>query len=197
METYPAHARCRPGYRRRRVKTSARTPRVVITGSESTGKTTLAAHLAAALGTIWIPEYSRTFAETRGNSLSAATVEPIALGQIEAEDAAESGDHELLVLDTDLVSTTVYAEHYYGSCPPWIMTAALERLGDLYLLGDIDLPWQADTVRDQPASRAVVQQRFVDRLDELGARVARVSGTGAGRLSNALDHVAAWQRSMS
>lgn len=176
---------------------SARTPRVVITGSESTGKTTLAAELATALGTIWIPEYSRIYAETSGNPLSAATVEPIALGQIEAEDAAEWGDHELLILDTDLVSTTVYAEHYYGSCPPWIMTAAGERLGELYLLAEIDLPWQTDGVRDQPASRTVVQQRFVDRLDELGARVARISGTGAGRLGTALDAVASWQRSKS
>jgi len=173
---------------------SARTPRVVITGSESTGKTTLAAELATALATIWIPEYSRIYAERSGNSLSAATVEPIALGQIEAEDAAESGDHEWLVLDTDLVSTTVYAEHYYGACPLWIMTAARARLGDLYLLGDIDLPWQADGIRDQPASRAVVQQRFIDRLDEFGARVAQVSGTGAGRLGSALDAVESWRR---
>lgn len=176
---------------------SARTPRVVITGSESTGKTTLAAELATALATIWIPEYSRIYAERSGNSLSAATVEPIALGQIDAEDAAESGDHELLVLDTDLVSTTVYAEHYYSSCPQWIMTAARARLGDLYLLGDIDLPWQADGIRDKPASRAVVHQRFIDRLDEFGARVAQVSGTGAGRLGSALDAVESWQRFMS
>ncbi len=176
---------------------SARTPRVVITGSESTGKTTLAAELATALATIWIPEYSRIYAERSGNSLSAATVEPIALGQIDAEDAAESGDHELLVLDTDLVSTTVYAEHYYDSCPQWIMTAARARLGDLYLLGEIDLRWQADGIRDQPASRAVVQQRFIDRLDEFGARVAQVSGTGAGRLGSALDAVESWQRFMS
>lgn len=196
METYSAHARCRTRQRRPRVKKSGRTPRVVITGSESTGKTTLAAELATALATIWIPEYSRTYAEQSGSSLSAATVEPIALGQIDAEDAAESGNHELLVLDTDLVSTTVYAEHYYGSCPPWILSAARSRLGDLYLLGEIDLPWKADGVRDQPASRAVVQQRFVDRLDEFGARVARVSGTGAVRLSTALDAVGAWQRSI-
>ncbi len=195
MERRPARAGwCR---RRRRpgVKESARTPRVVITGSESTGKTTLAADLARALETIWVPEYSRIYAETSGNPLSAATIEPIALGQIRAEDAAEARIHELLVLDTDLVSTTVYAEHYYGSCPPWILTAACDRLGDLYLLGEIDLPWQADGVRDRAGSRAVVQQRFIDRLDEFGARVSRVSGTGAGRLGTALDAVAAWQRS--
>jgi len=42
-----------------------------------------------------------------------------------------------------------------------------------------------------------VQQRFIDRLDEFGARVAQVSGTGAGRLGSALDAVESWQRFMS
>mgnify|MGYP000592549471 CR=1 FL=1 len=30
---------------------------------------------------------------------------------------------KLLVLDTDLVSTVVYARHYYGHCPAWIEEA--------------------------------------------------------------------------
>lgn len=177
---------------RRREK---RVPRIVVTGSESTGKTTLAGEIASLLRTVWVPEYSRIYAETSGNLLSAATIEPIARGQMTAEDAAEPGANGVLVLDTDLVSTTVYAEHYYGACPPWIMVAARERMGDLYLLADVDLPWEADGVRDQPATRAMVQHRFVDRLEELGARVAWVSGLGDERLSNAADAIALWRSS--
>lgn len=174
---------------------AGRIPRIVVTGSESTGKTTLAREIAAVLRTVWVPEYSRIYAETIGVPLSAADVEPIAHGQIAAEDAAEPLASDVLMLDTDLVSTTIYAEHYYGSCPPWIMMAARERLGDLYLLADIDLPWIADRVRDRPAARALMHQRFIDRLGEFGACVASVTGTEGDRLTTVLDAIALWKRS--
>ncbi|MEJ7758860.1 MAG: ATP-binding protein [Gemmatimonadaceae bacterium] len=169
---------------------TGRVPRIVVTGSESTGKTTLAGEIASLLRTVWVPEYSRIYAETSGNLLSVATIETIARGQIMAEDAAEQQAHGVLVLDTDLVSTTVYAEHYYGACPRWIMVAARERMGDLYLLADVDLPWEADGIRDQPAARALVQRRFVDRLEEMGARVACVSGIRGERLASAAEAIA-------
>jgi len=96
--------------------------RIVVTGSESTGKTTLARTLALELRAPWVPEFARDYAAARGGVLSAADVEPIARGQVAREDAAMAalGDRGVLVLDTDLVSTTVYAEHYYGRCPAWI-----------------------------------------------------------------------------
>lgn len=171
-------------------------PRIVVTGSESTGKTTLAREIAAALDTIWLPEFSRIYAEASDQPLSAATVEPIARGHMAAEDAAAPFATGALVLDADLVSTTVYSEHYYGFCAPWIMAAARERLGALYLLAETDLPWEADGVRDQPETRAIVHQRFVDRLQELGARVAPVRGVGSERLTHALKAIAEWRRSL-
>jgi len=195
VETLIPRANHDPGLRCRSVRHAGRIPRIVVTGSESTGKTTLAREIAAALRTVWVPEYSRTYAETIGVPLSAANVEPIAHGQIAAEDVAEPLANDVLILDTDLVSTTVYAEHYYGSCPPWIMVAARERLGDLYLLADIDLPWKADSVRDRPAARALVHQGFIDRLREFSACVASVSGMEGDRLTTALDAIALWKRS--
>ncbi len=180
----------------------ARVPRIVVTGGESTGKTTLAAALAKALGSLWVPEYSRTYAELVGRALTSADVEPIARGQVAVEDAAierwrvqfgPRRDAPPLVLDTDLVSTTVYAEHYYGACPEWIMAAARERLGDLYLLCEPDLPWTADGVRDQPEKRLELHSAFGTRLREVGARVESVTGVGDERLRGALAVVARWR----
>lgn len=169
--------------------------RIVVTGTESTGKTTLAAAIAAALGTHWVPEYSRTYAEQVRRELTSADVEPIAHGQMAAEDAAtarwcaefrQRRDGPPLVLDTDLVSTTVYARHYYGACPEWVMAAAQRRLGDLYLLCEADLPWLADGVRDQPHARQQLHEAFAHCLAEMGARVELVSGVAEERLRRAL-----------
>ncbi|MEP7383935.1 MAG: ATP-binding protein [Gemmatimonadota bacterium] len=169
--------------------------RVVVTGSESTGKTTLATEVAAALGTQWVAEFARGYARQAQHDLTAADVEPIARGQRAAEELAIAAWHDAfdgtaspppLILDTDLVSTTVYAEHYYGHCPPWILAEARARLGDLYLLCEPDLPWEADGVRDRPAERHELHIAFRARLREFGARVAPVSGSGPARLGTAL-----------
>lgn len=172
-----------------------RPPLVIVTGGESTGKTTLAAQLADALGSAWVPEYSRAYAESVHRPLTADDVSPIARGQMAAEEAALArwmamwGAHATwppLVLDTDLISTTVYAEHYYGDCPAWIMRAARERVGSLYLLCEPDLPWSADGVRDQPSAREQLHAAFRDRLIEFGVTVAPVRGSGPARLSAAM-----------
>ena len=62
--------------------------RIVVTGSESTGKTTLARQLAERLGARWVPEQSREYAARVGRPLTAGDVEAIANEQIAAEDAA-------------------------------------------------------------------------------------------------------------
>ena len=102
--------------------------RIAVTGSESTGKTTLARDLADHFGVLWVREQSRSYAERVRHALTAEDVSPIASEQIAAEDAAlveaaRRGDRWLF-LDTDLVSTVVYARHYYGSCPSWIEAEA-------------------------------------------------------------------------
>lgn len=140
--------------------------RVVLTGSESTGKTTLTADLARHYGAIWVPEYVRGFADWKGAPLDAGDVEAIAEGQIAAQDLALERAEKLLLLDTDLLSTVVYAEHYYGSCPEWVRAAALHRRADLYLLCDIDVPWTPDPQRDRPGDRPVMHDLFRQALTE-------------------------------
>jgi NadR type nicotinamide-nucleotide adenylyltransferase len=164
--------------------------RVVVTGSESTGKTTLAADLARQFGTIWIPEFARTYADLKvaqtGTPLDASDVEPIARGQIAAEDRGLADARGLLVLDTDLVSTTVYARHYYGACPAWIEEAARARRADLYLLCTIDVPWVADPQRDRPHLRDHLHDLFAAAIVALGAPCVEISGSWTARVATAI-----------
>ena len=164
--------------------------RVVVTGSEGTGKTTLAGDLARQFGTVCVAEYAREYLDrkvaTTGLPLDERDVEPIARGQIAAEDRGAATAKGLLVLDTDLVSTTVYARHYYGACPAWIDQAARDRRGDLYLLCDIDVPWVADSVRDRPHHREHIHALFVEALNTLGAPYVLIRGSWAARLTTAV-----------
>lgn len=154
---------------------------VVVTGSECTGKTTLARTLAARHDTAVAAEYSREYALAHGAPLTDADVDPIARGTVRAADAAIAEaarrGRPLVVLDTDLASTLVYAWHYYGGAPAWVQQEARARRGDLYLLCHPDVPWVADPVRDRPHLREQLHALFHQRLVALGARVAHVHGS--------------------
>jgi len=165
--------------------------RVVLTGGECTGKTTLAAVLAERFLTSWVPEAARRYAASTKAALSAATVAPIARLAMRMHDEATDARPSLLFLDTDLISTVVYSRHYYGHCEQWIVDEAAARRAELYLLGAPDLPWTPDGVRDRPTHRAELFEQFSRTLDEFGARKVIVHGTGADRTELAVRAVEA------
>jgi NadR type nicotinamide-nucleotide adenylyltransferase len=164
--------------------------RVVVTGSECTGKTTLAEALAEHCQTICIPEYARQFVRGKLAAPEYANVEAIARGQIALEDEAALGGRDLLIQDTDLLSTVVYSRHYYGDCPHWIEDELDRRRPDLYLLAGIDVPWKADgDQRDRGHRREEMQALFRGALEQCGARVVEVRGPHANRLKLALEAI--------
>jgi NadR type nicotinamide-nucleotide adenylyltransferase len=172
----------------RAMKISSRPLIVVVTGSECTGKTTLAAAIAAQFDVPWSREFVREYVDIRQAPLDAPDVEPIARGQLAAERAAEhaAAAHRsrIVIRDTDLISTTVYSRHYYGMCPEWIEVAARERIGDLYLLLCPDVPWVADGLQRDTSNedaRAQMHALFRDALDAASARVVEIRGDWSER----------------
>jgi NadR type nicotinamide-nucleotide adenylyltransferase len=161
--------------------TKARPLRVVVTGSECTGKTTLAAELAARFAAPWSKEYVREYQDAKGAPVGLADVEAIAAGQIAAEETALRAADALVFHDTDVLSTVVYSRHYNGACPRRVEEAARERRADLYLLLRPDLPWVADAQRDRPLQREEIHALFEQALLATGARVVEVEGTGEER----------------
>jgi NadR type nicotinamide-nucleotide adenylyltransferase len=169
--------------------------RVCVTGPESTGKTTLAARLAEYVHTEWVPEASRVYAERKGGELDASDVAPIAREHVRLADAAaeraRAAGKTLLVLDTDLLSTVVYARHYYRMVPPWIERVERARRAELYLLCDVDVPWIPDGIRDRPQNREAMFALFRDALVRRKARYVVVRGGWEERWAIAERSVAA------
>lgn len=160
--------------------------RICLTGPESTGKTTLTEQLARELNVPWSAEYAREYAEARNNDLTAADVEPIARGEIALLDhaitEAAARRANLVLHDTDLISTVVYARHYYGACPQWIEDQARLRRADLYLLMDIDVVWIADEARDySDEARTELFHAFRAALAEFACQWQLISGDWATR----------------
>lgn len=163
--------------------------RVVVTGSESTGKTELARRLAAHFDAELVPEFVREFAASKGEAITFSDHGPIARGQMALEDehfelARRRG--AMVIQDTDLLSTVVYCNHYFGAAPQWIVDTARERRPDLYLLTEIDVPWIADGIRDREHQREEMQSLFRSAVAESGAPFVVIEGDWEVRWRTAL-----------
>ena len=161
--------------------------RVAVVGSECTGKTTLAAALAAHYQTAWVPEFARQFVIDKGAAPDYEDVEAIARGQIALEDEKADEASRLLIKDTDLLSTLLYSRHYYGDCPQWIEGALEKRAADLYLLADIDIPWVPDgEQRDRGERREEMHELFRCALDDRRLTFNQIRGSHGERLEAAV-----------
>jgi NadR type nicotinamide-nucleotide adenylyltransferase len=155
-------------------------------GPESTGKTTLAAQLAAHYRTVWVPEFSRLYQEQKGAAPGLSDVLPIAEGQLRWEAEAWPRAKGLLICDTDILETKVYSEAYNGTVPPALLREVEKHLGDFYLLADIDLLWVPDGIRDRPDVREEMYHRFRRELLVRELPFAAISGSARERLEKSI-----------
>ena len=169
--------------------------RIVVTGSECTGKTTLASAIAAKLDAPFSSESARDYVNELGRVVQFSDVEPIARRQIEIEDALLGDGSPMYIFDTDLFSTLIYSRLYFGRCPGWIEPLCRARRSDLYLLCGIDLPWIKDGFQrgqDTPKKRQHAHDLFANVLNENGCSVTAVSGLNDNRLQCAISTIEAW-----
>jgi NadR type nicotinamide-nucleotide adenylyltransferase len=162
---------------------------VVVTGSECTGKSTLARDLAQAYAVECAPEYVRQFVDTIGGRPQFSDHGPIARGQKALEDEYRARASGLLIHDTDLLSTVAYCRAYFDRCPEWIEAAAVDRQAALYLLCDIDVPWVADGLRDRSERREEMHALFVSVLEGAGVRYVVLRGSREARVAEARRHI--------
>ena len=143
--------------------------KVVLFGPESTGKTTLSQQLARHYNSVWTPEYARGYLQDIWNNERRTCLPkdllPIAEGQMKLENELAKKTNSVLICDTDLLETKVYSEAYYlGSCDPILEKYALQNTYDLYFLTYIDVPWEADDLRDKPNERERMFKAFENTL---------------------------------
>ncbi len=160
--------------------------KIVLTGPESTGKTTLAAQLAEHFGTVWVPEFARAYLDGLNRPYRQDDLLEIARGQIAQERDFLKKAKELLFFDTSLEVVKVWSEFRYGNCDPWILEQLEHGLHDLYLLCSPDLAWTFDPQREHPQSRDALFEIYRKDLTQLNVPFFELRGLGEERLRNAV-----------
>lgn len=161
--------------------------RLVVTGPESTGKSSLSAGLSAELNMPWVPEYARTYLELLPRKYTYDDLWEIALGQRASERSAPQAP--LLILDTDLLVLEVWYLWVFGRVPEGLEELIQSQRPGYYLLCNIDLPWEPDPLREHPQHRQELFDLHRERLEARGLPYAVVSGRDQLRLESALQVV--------
>ncbi len=168
--------------------------KVVLFGPESTGKTTLSQQLAKYYNTVWVPEYAREYLQNKWNNerktCEPSDLLPIAEGQIKLENALAKKASNILICDTDLLETKVYSEAYYlGHCDTTLEKYALENTYEMYFLTYVDIPWEADDLRDKPNEREKMFLYFKETLEKYDRKFVILKGNKKERLNKAISYI--------
>ena len=164
--------------------------KIVMCGPESTGKTTLTKQLAQYFETNWTPEFARNYLEQKWNSTQQICepkdLLPIAIGQINLENAALQNANQFLFCDTSLIVTKIFSEIYYNFCDATLDKAARKHKYDLFFLMDIDVPSKKDNLKGLPENRVATFSIFKQALIDSKKPFIILSGDEKTRLDKAI-----------
>lgn len=160
--------------------------RIAITGPESTGKSTLAKQLAQHYHTLWVPEFAREYISSLNRPYQQEDILTIAKNQLKKENEIASKANHFLFCDTELIVTKIWSEHSFKVCDEWILANINSHIYNLYLLCNIDLPWQFDPQREHPHLREYFFQLYLNELKSRNFNYTIISGTNQSRFLNAI-----------
>ena len=163
--------------------------KIVCTGPESTGKTTLSQQLANHYECSWVAEYARGYLEGLGSPYQETDLDIIAEGQIELENMMAGLGGDLVVCDTDLLTIKIWSQVKYGRCSDWLLEKYALRANDLYLLCGIDIPWEADPQRENPDDREKIYELYKNELVITRRPFIELSGDQVIRFRDAMAEI--------
>lgn len=162
----------------------------ILTGPESSGKTTLASTLANYWPAELVAEQARIYLEEKSidstYQYQQADILAIAKQHVAKEQTALQQQPERLICDTDLLVLIVWSEVKFGSCDKWILEQFIQALGASsrhYILCDWQIPWEPDPLRESPAEREELFRLYQAKLKDFGIDYTAVSGSNMQRFT--------------
>jgi nicotinamide riboside kinase len=137
--------------------------KIIITGPESSGKTTLCEQLSNHLNIPFAKEFARSYIDNLDRIYITGDLLSIAKEQLKSELNSQ-------LLDTDLITIKIWSEYKYGRCDKWILDQIEKQKTEkrFYLLCKPDINWQADKQRENPNDREELFEIYKQELESLG-----------------------------
>ena len=145
--------------------------KIIITGPESSGKTTLCEQLSNHFNIPFTKEFARSYIDNLDRSYILGDLLSIAKEQLKSELNSQ-------LLDTDLITIKIWSEYKYGRCNKWILDQIEKQKIEkrFYLICKPDLTWQPDKQRENPNDRNRLFEYYITYLNQLDVPFIILSG---------------------
>ncbi|TVR88525.1 MAG: ATPase [Saprospirales bacterium] len=138
--------------------------RVVITGPESSGKSTLANAIGDKFNLPVVEEYAVEYLSEKRSDYSFEDILEIARGQRERELQATNRSKGLIICDTSMLVLHIWSKVRFQTTDPLILKWLEELRDDLFLLCKPDIPWEPGPYRENPHDREDLYSLYLDWL---------------------------------
>ena len=151
--------------------------KIIVTGTESSGKTTLCKALSKHYNLPFTKEFAREYLTDLGKNYLQEDLLEIAKGQLENEQLI-TNNQQISLHDTDLITLKIWSDYKYGNCNNWILEQIEKQKVEnrFYLLCKPDLKWDYDPLRENPNDRDDLFAIYKKELERLGHNYFIVEG---------------------
>jgi len=160
----------------------------VVTGPESSGKTTLATELSVHFSMPLVAEQARAYLSEKPGYLPSDLLHLAQLQmtaeQLHAEECTKP--QSLVFADTDLQVLYIWWRELFATVPRSLVDAYHQQSQRCYLLCEPDLIWEADPLRENRYDRDRLYELYRTDLDRRNLPYSVIRGTGEERLNAAL-----------
>ena len=151
--------------------------KIIVTGPESSGKTTLCKALSKHYNLPFTKEFAREYLTDLGKNYLQEDLLKIATGQLENEQLIIN-NQQISLHDTDLITLKIWSDYKYGNCNNWILEQIEKQKVEnrFYLLCKPDLIWDYDPLRENPTNRNELLEIYKQELENLRHKFLIIKG---------------------
>ena len=165
---------------------------IILTGPESTGKTTLCKSLSEHYNCAWVPEYARQYLSERQGMYGYADLLKMSQGQLEVKQGFKTYAKEFLIMDTGLEVYYIWSIHKFGKVDPDIEKGLQAQRDNLHLLCRPDIKWVPDPLRESEYERDILFCKYEELLKKYDLPYGIVEGEGPQRIQAAIELIDAF-----
>lgn len=134
---------------------------LVITGPESSGKSTLAKRLSDTHGITLVSEFARAYLKANGQAYDYADL--ITIGKCQNIQEKDShSKYTSIICDTDIITVDIWSMEVFDKPTNLPNNFACKKH---YLLCKPDIPWEPDPLRENPTDRDRLFKLYEDYLE--------------------------------
>ena len=138
--------------------------KIIFSGPECSGKSTLSTWLAKELNGYVCTEYAREYLSKKQSKYSFHEIEVI--GRKQKEKWVQKKNESILIMDTDFLVLKIWSNWKFKACSKFIEQEWENQKFDFYFLCKPDIPWEYDKLRESKNERIKLYREYVLELNK-------------------------------